>query len=187
MGVTIYQVARKGDDLYVQVKIFDRSDFALLESLFRDLVAARLCIHTSFGLDERYNTTPVFDYPCRKMLTLVYKDSSGTVGLSPFKKPSTKAAKREDLQVELAEMVRAVGEERGPQLVVEQKGKKNPRLSSRGRTFNTVNRGFQAFLALPYSFLIVSPLVRSASGEQGKGTANFGYLSGVVRAIVQMV
>ena len=75
----------------------------------------------------------------------------------------------------------------GPQLDEEQKGKKNPRLSSRGRTFNTVSRGFQAFLALPYSFLIVSPLVRSASGEQGEGKAKFRYLSGVVRAIAQMV
>ncbi len=37
----------------------------------------------------------------------------------------------------------------GPQLVGEQKGKKNPWLNSRGRTFNTVNRGLQAFLALP--------------------------------------
>ena len=72
MGVTLYQVTKKGDDLYVQAKISDRSDFVLLESLFRDLVAARLCIHTSFGLDERYNVTTVFDYPCRKMLTLVY-------------------------------------------------------------------------------------------------------------------
>jgi hypothetical protein len=126
MGVTIYQVARKGDDLYVQAKISDRSDFVLLEKLFRDLVAAQLCIHTSFGLDEQYNVATVFDYPCRKMLTLVYKDSSGTVGLSPFKKPSTKAASREDLRVELAEIVKGSRGGKRPAARQKTKGKKEP-------------------------------------------------------------
>jgi hypothetical protein len=126
MGVTLYQVERKGDDLYVQAKISDKSDFALLESLFRDLVAARLCIHTSFGLDERYNVTTVFDYPCRKMLTLVYKDSSGTVGLSPFKKPSTKTVWKGNLQAELAELVRGSRGGKRPAARRRTKGKEEP-------------------------------------------------------------
>lgn len=126
MGVTIYQVERKDNDLYVQAKISDKSDFALLESLFRDLVAAQLCIHTSFGLGDRYNVATVFDYPYRTMLTLVYKDSSGTVGLSPFKKPPIKAANREDLRTELAEMVRGSRGGKRPAARRRTKGEEEP-------------------------------------------------------------
>ena len=47
----------------------------------------------------------------------------------------------------------AVGK-KGPQLDTEQKGKKNPRPSSRGRTFNTAGRGLGIYGRSPYSFLL---------------------------------
>jgi len=43
---------------------------------------------------------------------------------------------------------------KNPQLDTEQKGKKNPRPTSRGRTFNTAGRGLGIYGRSPYSFLL---------------------------------
>jgi hypothetical protein len=124
MGVTIYQVEKIDGNLHLQAKISTKADFVLLESLFRDLIAAHLCIHTSFGLDKAYNVATVFDYPCRKILTLIYKSSSGTVGLSPFKSPPINAANRRALRAELNEAAKGSGGGKRPAARRRTKGKK---------------------------------------------------------------
>jgi hypothetical protein len=126
MAVTVYHVERNGDDLHLQAKVSDRNDFALLESLFRDLVASQLCVHTSFGLDREYNAVPAFDYPCRKVLTLIYRKSNGTVRLTPFKKPPVDAANRRALNAELVEQARSNSGGKRPAVRRRTKGKEEP-------------------------------------------------------------
>ncbi len=68
----------------------------------------------------------------------------------PFLPRGAGAAPQEN---ELSRGQWAVGK-KGPQLDTEQKGKKNPRPSSRGRTFNTAGRGLGIYDRSPYSFLL---------------------------------
>lgn len=77
MPVIIHELICIDERLTLRVKIAGKTDYKLLNELFRDLVAANLCIHTNYGT-ERY---PGVDYPLRGVFELSYDGQSGNVTL----------------------------------------------------------------------------------------------------------
>lgn len=86
MGVTIHRVEERNGNLLLQAQIEKKSDFALLQALFRDCVSSRLCIETHFGLGEKFKEVPVLKYPLHVVFELIYDATSGRIGLTYTKR-----------------------------------------------------------------------------------------------------
>ena len=77
MPVTIHELISTDECLTLRVEITKKADYEFLNALFRDLVAANLCIHTNSGT-ERW---PGVDYPLRGVFDLTYDGENGNVTL----------------------------------------------------------------------------------------------------------
>ena len=82
MGVIIYKIQQKKEDLHITALLEKKADFKLLQALFRDCISSRLCIESRFGLDNDYEEVATFKYPLNAVFDLIYQTSTGRVGLT---------------------------------------------------------------------------------------------------------
>jgi len=87
MPFTIHQVVTRGNRLLVQFELVKKIDSALFEGVFRDLVAGRLGIDTSWGLDNNGLPTNEVTYPLGQLLEMVYDGNTKQIGLTYAVKP----------------------------------------------------------------------------------------------------
>lgn len=87
MPFTIHQIITRGNSLLVQFELVKKVDSVLFEGVFRDLVASRLGIETSFGLDNNGIPTNEVNYPLGQILEMVYNADNKQIGLTYAVKP----------------------------------------------------------------------------------------------------
>ncbi len=87
MAFTIHQVVTRGNSLFVQFELVKKADSILFEGVFRDLVAGRLGIDTSWGLDANGLPTNEVNYPLGQILEIVYNADNKQIGLTYAVKP----------------------------------------------------------------------------------------------------
>jgi hypothetical protein len=92
MGITIHRVKEHKGNLLLRVEIAKKSEFALLQALFRDCISSRLSIESRFGLTSEYKEMSAFRYPLNTVFDLIYEAGSGRVGITyiPADKPEKK-------------------------------------------------------------------------------------------------
>ena len=93
MSVTIHKVVTRNNSLLVQFELAKKTDSALFEEVFRDLVASRLGIDTNFGLDSNGIPTSEVKYPLGQLLEMVYNADSKQIGLTYVVAPVVSKAK----------------------------------------------------------------------------------------------
>lgn len=82
MSFTLHKVVTRGNSLLVQFELVKKDDSVLFEGVFRDLVAGRLGIDTSFGLDNDGMPTGEVKYPLGQMLEMIYNGDTKQIGLT---------------------------------------------------------------------------------------------------------
>ncbi len=87
MPFTIHQIVTRGNKLLVQFELVRKFDSALFEGVFRDLVASRLGIDTSWGLDQNGLPTNEVNYPLEQILEMVYDGDSKQIAVTYVVKP----------------------------------------------------------------------------------------------------
>ncbi len=87
MSFSIHSIVTRGNSLLVQFELAKKTDSVLFEVVFRDLVAGRLGIETSFGLDSNGMPTSEVKYPLGQVLDMVYDGDSKQIGLTYTVKP----------------------------------------------------------------------------------------------------
>jgi len=87
MPFTIHQIVTRGNSLLVQFELAKKVDSVLFEGVFRDLVAGRLGIETSFGLDNNGIPTNEVNYPLGQKLEMAYNGDNKQIGLTYAVKP----------------------------------------------------------------------------------------------------
>lgn len=88
MPFTMHQVITRGNSLLVQFELTSKADSILFESVFRDLVASRLGIDTSWGLDQNGIPTNEVHYPLGQILEVVYNGDSRQIAVTYVVKPA---------------------------------------------------------------------------------------------------
>lgn len=87
MPFTLHQVITRGNRLLVQFELVNKIDSTLFEGVFRDLVASRLGIDTSWGLDNNGLPTNGVNYPLGQLLEIIYDGDTKQIGLTYVVKP----------------------------------------------------------------------------------------------------
>jgi len=93
MPITIHKVVTRNNSLLVQFELVKKADSVLFEGIFRDLVAGRLGIDTSFGLDSNGVPTSEVKYPLGQLLEMIYNADSKQIGLTYVVAPVVSNAK----------------------------------------------------------------------------------------------
>ena len=82
MPFTIHKVVTRDNSLLVQFELVRKTDYVLFEGVFRDLVAGRLGIDTSFGLDNNGIPASEVKYPLGQVLEMIYDGDTKQIGLT---------------------------------------------------------------------------------------------------------
>jgi hypothetical protein len=82
MGVTIHKIQEKNESLRLTVELAEKSDYKVLQALFRDCISSRLSIESSFGLDKNMREKDVLGYPIGIVFDLIYDSVAGKVGIT---------------------------------------------------------------------------------------------------------
>jgi len=82
MGVKIHKIEVRGENLRLRAEIEKKSDYRLLQAIFRDCISARLSIDSSFGLDEDFKEKNVLRYPVDTVFDLIYDSENRRVGIT---------------------------------------------------------------------------------------------------------
>jgi hypothetical protein len=88
MPFTIHQIITRGNSLLVQFELARKVDSVLFEGVFRDLVAGRLGIDTTWGLDSNGIPTNEVKYPLGERMEMVYNADIKQIALTYVVKPS---------------------------------------------------------------------------------------------------